>query len=43
VGHFPHCGDPARFARVLRAFAQDTPAAVVSSSRWREFLVPKSA
>ena len=43
VGHFPHCGDPARFVRVLRAFVHDTPPAAVSSDGWRELLVPKSA
>ncbi len=43
VGHYPHCGDPARFARVLAAFVQNTPPAAVSSSHWREHLMPKSA
>jgi pimeloyl-ACP methyl ester carboxylesterase len=40
VGHFPHCEDPARFVRVLRAFVQDAPPAAVSKERWRELLVP---
>jgi pimeloyl-ACP methyl ester carboxylesterase len=43
VGHFPHCGDPDRFVRVLRTFIRGTAPASVSSDRWREFLVPKSA
>jgi pimeloyl-ACP methyl ester carboxylesterase len=43
IGHYPHCGDPERFVRVLRAFIDDTRPAAVSSSRWRESLVPKSA
>ena len=43
VGHFPHCGDPARFVRVLRTFVQDTQPAAVSSDCWRELLVPRSA
>lgn len=39
VGHFPHCGDPARFARVVTAFIADTPAAdLLSSRRLRELL-----
>jgi pimeloyl-ACP methyl ester carboxylesterase len=43
VGHYPHCGDPARFARVLAAFVHDTPPAAVSSSHWRDYMMPKSA
>jgi pimeloyl-ACP methyl ester carboxylesterase len=43
IGHYPHCGDPERFVRVLRSFIDDTRPAAVSSSRWRESLVPKSA
>jgi pimeloyl-ACP methyl ester carboxylesterase len=43
IGHYPHCGDPERFVRVLRAFIDDTRPAAISSSRWRESLVPKSA
>ena len=43
VGHFPHCGDPERFVRVLRAFIHDTAPAAVSPERWREYLVPRSA
>ena len=43
AGHFPHCGDPARFARVLREFVQETAPAAVSANRWREHFVPKSA
>jgi pimeloyl-ACP methyl ester carboxylesterase len=43
VGHFPHCGNPRRFAHVLRSFVHDTAAAAVSSERWRELLIPKSA
>jgi pimeloyl-ACP methyl ester carboxylesterase len=38
IGHFPHCGDPPRFARVLRSFVHDTPAATFSSDRWKELL-----
>lgn len=43
VGHFPHCGDPDRFVSVLRGFIRDTAAASVSSDRWKEFLIPRSA
>jgi pimeloyl-ACP methyl ester carboxylesterase len=43
IGHYPHCGDPERFVRVLRDFIDETRPAAVSSSRWRESLVPKSA
>lgn len=43
AGHFPHCGDPARFARVLSAFVQDTAPAIVSSDHWRESFLPRSA
>lgn len=42
VGHYPHCGDPARFVRVLRAFVHDTAAAAVSSNHWRDSLAPKA-
>ncbi len=38
VGHFPHCEAPARFADVVLDFVQGTPAATVSSQRWRELL-----
>ena len=43
VGHFPHCGDPARFARVLTSFVRDTAPATVSSDRWRELLVTRQS
>ncbi len=41
VGHYPHCGDPARFVRVLRDFVHDTAPAQVHSNHWRESLAPK--
>ncbi len=43
VGHFPHCEDPARFARVLAAFVDATAPAQVSGERWREILRQESA
>jgi len=43
VGHFPHCGDPQRFADVLRAFVRDTVPAAGSTTGWREVMVAKSA
>jgi pimeloyl-ACP methyl ester carboxylesterase len=43
AGHFPHCSDPARFARVLGDFVHDTPPAEVSAGRWRDVLAQKSA
>jgi pimeloyl-ACP methyl ester carboxylesterase len=44
VGHFPHCEDPLRFDRVVTDFVRATPAADVSTRRWRELLrTPQSA
>jgi pimeloyl-ACP methyl ester carboxylesterase len=38
AGHFPHCDDPERFARVLEHFVDNTEPAQVSAQRWRELL-----
>jgi pimeloyl-ACP methyl ester carboxylesterase len=38
AGHFPHCGDPERFARVLAAFVEETRPAAVSTRRLRELM-----
>jgi pimeloyl-ACP methyl ester carboxylesterase len=43
IGHYPHCGDPERFVRVLRDFVRDTRPAAISSNRWRQSLVSESA
>jgi pimeloyl-ACP methyl ester carboxylesterase len=38
VGHFPHEADPARFARLLRAFVAETAPAVYDAEAWRALL-----
>jgi pimeloyl-ACP methyl ester carboxylesterase len=38
VGHYPHCEDPDRFARVLIDFITSTEPAHMSEDRWRELL-----
>ena len=43
TGHFPHCGDPARFARVLAGFVGETQPSVVSAQRRRELLVTRKS
>jgi pimeloyl-ACP methyl ester carboxylesterase len=40
AGHFPHCADPARFARVLGAFVAETQPAAPATEAWlRDVLV----
>ena len=39
VGHYPHCEEPERFARVLLDFIHSTPPAAASERRWREVLL----
>jgi pimeloyl-ACP methyl ester carboxylesterase len=43
VGHFPHCEDPERFARVVTEFVKATPPASVSPDRWRELLTQRKS
>jgi pimeloyl-ACP methyl ester carboxylesterase len=38
AGHFPHCEDPVRFARIVGDFIRNVPAADVTTARWRELL-----
>jgi pimeloyl-ACP methyl ester carboxylesterase len=38
VGHFPHCEQPERFARVLEEFVRGSAPARLSPNRWRELL-----
>jgi pimeloyl-ACP methyl ester carboxylesterase len=42
-GHFPHCEEPQRFARVVNEFIASTAPATVSSHRLRELLTAESA
>lgn len=39
TGHFPHCEQPERFARVLAEFVRSTEPASVSRSRWKQLLI----
>ena len=42
AGHFPHCEQPDRFAKVLIEFMDTTAASTTSAAQWRERMLARS-